>query len=189
MARSRPSVPTTSNLPPGRPAPHPEIDRLLCPLHTMRVATVSRADPAPIHRVLGPLGEKAREVLIGREENLFLTGSSQAVPACCGAGRVDRSTTSGSETFTSSADGASGQILNHVANKPLAIFRVTWLTAPHRRVELASFFVGTQIGTQIAKIFIRLTACADPNERKVGPISATKSARSKSSLSIMMTRL
>ena len=35
----------------------------------MRVATVSRADPAPIQRVLGPLGEKAREV--GREENLF----------------------------------------------------------------------------------------------------------------------
>jgi len=70
----------------------------------MRVATVSRADPAPIHRVLGPLGEKAREVLIGREENLFETGSSQ-VPACCGAGPLG----------STSADGASVQILNHVA--------------------------------------------------------------------------
>ena len=44
----------------------------------MRVATVSRADPAPIQRVLGPPREKAREV--GSEESLF--GASACQPAC-----------------------------------------------------------------------------------------------------------
>ena len=43
----------------------------------MRVATVSRADPAPIQRVLGPPREKAREV--GSEENLF---GAKCLPAC-----------------------------------------------------------------------------------------------------------
>ena len=49
----------------------------------MRVATVSRADPAPIQRVLGPPREKAREV--GSEENLF-----GEVPASLPAGPARR---------------------------------------------------------------------------------------------------